>query len=778
MNEIIKSFLCSKKVSILAAIFLLNIIHANAQNTATIAGIVKTEEGKALQGVNVFIKGTNRGGVTNSAGYYKIHGVPAGEHTVTAEFVGRESQSWKIIIKREETFQKDFTLAIKPLLMPGVVVTASQTGEIAESLSVLSPNVIRRSPIRVTGELMREIPGVDAVRKGPVGLDPVIRGLRETEVAAYIDGSRMFPAGPLRMDSPISHIDPNAIQKIHVVKGPYALTWGAGNLSAIQVETANIPPLSRQPFNGTVASGYHTNLNAADVSASVMGNQGRLSYWTSGTWREGDDYEAGDPDSEVPADFKSREIRGKLGVQLAGHSQLTFSGGYQRQDGIDYPGRLLNADFFNSTNFSGRWLIQRAQGLLRSLDVIGYYNYVDHRMDNTGKPTAEPGTFANGNPRPPLDIEVNSEIQVLGGRLAANLVTRTNWDFELGMDIYSANRDATRTLTRKDNGALLFTDLMWPDATITDFGTFARATRQFDRDFKLSGTLRLDLVKADADTVSNFFLENNAGDLDDSEVNVSGAITLSKRLAEHWVLSLGAGSAVRTADATERYSDRIPASKAQTTAEFVGNPGLDPERSSQIDLWLEANYQRFSFNANVFARKMADYITLELTDLPKRLPLSPETVFRYINGDAKFWGFEASARYNLTQSLSLKIATQYLWGKDEGLDEPALGIPPFGVDGALRFDAANKRFFVEGTIHGVAEQDRVAKTRGETPTDGYVTADLIGGVQLWQGVELRAGVMNVTDKSYINHLNAKNPFTGEQIPEPGRVLFTNLSYAF
>jgi hypothetical protein len=30
----------------------------------------------------------------------------------------------------------------------------------------------------------------------------------------------------------------------------------------------------------------------------------------------------------------------------------------------------------------------------------------------------------------------------------------------------------------------------------------------------------------------------------------------------------------------------------------------------------------------------------------------------------------------------------------------------------------------------------------------------------------------------VNHLNAKNPFTGAQIPEPGQVWFGRLSYAF
>lgn len=759
-------------------LFAINPIVAHAQRFGEIEGKVQTEEGKPLRGVNVYLVGTNRGSVTDRDGSFRIVHIPVGEYKIVAEFIGRERQSQSIAVKQGQALMINFTLPTKSLIMPGVVVSASQTGDLTESLSTLSPTVIRRKPVRVTGELIRQVPGVDAVRRGPVGLDPVVRGLRETEVGTYIDGSRMFPAGPLRMDSPISHIDPNAIQEIHVMKGPYALTWGAGNLSTIKVETAKIPPPSGNPFNGTVTSGFHSNLNAADVSGSVLGVLRKFSYWASGTWRKGNDYQPGNSDSNVPADFKSREIRGKIGFEPVPKSQLSLSGGYQRQDDMDYPGNLLNADFFNASNFSVRWGLNRDSGLLSSVDISGYYNFVSHGMDNDDKPTAEPGTFPNGNPRPPLDIEVDSRIRVIGGRAAASLTTTHAWNWQMGADIYTANRDATRTLARRDNGALLFTDLMWPDATITDLGVFTHATKLLGSGLKLSGTLRLDFVHAKADTASDFFLENISTSLDDSESNISAAITASKALAEHWLITLGAGSAVRTADATERYSDRIPASKAQTTAEFVGNPNLNSERSTQVDLWLDVHYPRFSLSTNAFVRKMDSYITLEPTSLPKRLPLSPETVFQYINGRATFAGFEASATYRLSQVLSSTFEMEYLWGQDETLDEPVLGVSPFRVDGSLRFDSRNKRFFVEGNLHAVTKQTRVASLRGESPTNGYVTADIIAGGNLWQSVELRAGLMNLTDKLYVNHLNAKNPFTDQQVPEPGRVFFTNLSYAF
>jgi iron complex outermembrane receptor protein len=47
-----------------------------------------------------------------------------------------------------------------------------------------------------------------------------------------------------------------------------------------------------------------------------------------------------------------------------------------------------------------------------------------------------------------------------------------------------------------------------------------------------------------------------------------------------------------------------------------------------VDVWLEGSYERVSLQFSAFVRKMTDYITLTPTELPKRLPLSPDVVFQ------------------------------------------------------------------------------------------------------------------------------------------------------
>lgn len=768
------------RTSATSFVFLLVLSHllvspGRAQSAGVVTGRVVTENtGSPLPGVNVVLQEAGLGAATDPDGAFHIDDVPPGPDTLQAQFVGYRTARRAVTVRTGDTTRVELTLSPTTVQMEGVQVTTLRPT--LQTRSVLEATAVREANPRDPGELLRTKAGIEAVRRGPVGLDPVVRGLRETEVGVYLDGTRMFPAGPARMDSPISHLDPSNIKSMEIVKGPYALTWGAGNLSAIRVETHSLRTLPTEPVHGTFTGGYDTNLNAFNSSLSLQGRPGgSVAYRLNGAWREGNDYTSG-AGTTIPGTFRSREVRGALGYLANPTSKVVVSGGYQNQRDMDYPGRLLNADYFDTYNLSARWTLDQQQGMIRSAEVLGYFNAVDHGMDNDGKPTAQP----EPDRMPPfaLDVRIESGVDISGGRAALTLAPSGLTELELGADAYSALRNATRTIHRQDDGKLLFEDLVWPDARITDVGLFARASQTFGAGWRTVATARLDVVRANADTASTFFRTRVAEELATTEVTPSAAFTVSYLPNDHWTATLGVGSAARTADATERYSDRLPASKAQTSAEFVGTPDLEPERSTQIDLWLEAQYPQWSVSMNGFARRLTNYITLRATDLPKRLPLSPSTVFAYRNGTATFYGGEATAAVRLRPALTAQLQASYLWGRDQTVDEPALGVSPPQSTLSLRYEPDGGRFFAEGTVHLVGEQDRVATTRGETPTDGYTTFDLKGGLTLTERASLQVGITNLTDESYVHHLNAKNPFTGRQLPEPGRVLFADLTVSF
>ena len=475
-------------------------------------------------------------------------------------------------------------------------------------------------------ESLRQIGGISAVRRGVINLDPVIRGLRETQIAATVDGARTFAAGPARMDSDLSHVGRHAIQSIRVVKGPFALAWGSGALSAIELSTHR--PQLGSGWGGELGGSWGDNAERADAYANVWAGSERYRLYLGLGQRSGGDYEAGDG-SLVPGDYDSTDTRWRLGWRLTDRLELDWSGGYQNQEDINYPGRILDATYFYARShaleltWTGDGAVEKAYGQV-------YVNRKDHLMNNDAKPTARdmPGRV------PPFGLRVDlpTESNTTGGRFRLDM-RGDQGSWSAGSDFTRVKQQATRSIFRRSNDFLIFTDSIWPEVEIDTVGTWIQGIRRMGK-AQWGATLRFDHVAADAGTPSEFFRSATTGDLDQDENNLSLAVSGTLELDPHWVLQAGLGRAVRSATALERYSDRFPTTKFQIAAEVMGNPELDPEAGLELDLGARYRGAETVFEAELFYRSIDDYITLTPDpSLPRRLPLSPPTVYRTINGD-------------------------------------------------------------------------------------------------------------------------------------------------
>ena len=115
---------------------------------------------------------------------------------------------------------------------------------------------------------------------------------------------------------------------------------------------------------------------------------------------------------------------------------------------------------------------------------------------------------------------------------------------------------------------------------------------------------------------------------------------------------------------------------------------------------------------------------------------------------------------------------------DELFGEPILGLPPFQGHAALELSTPDRRCWVDLSVTLVDSQTRVAARRFEQVTAGYAAVDLRGRASLSSGWTLKAGIENLGDRLYSNHLNSPNPFTRRRIPEMGRNFYVGLEYEF
>ena len=796
-------------------------------------GSVTDAQGLALPGAAVVLQ-TAEGvfvasAVTDRAGAFALDAVPAGDYVLAASLLG-------------------FSPHEEPVAAGGGGVDVAITLEVGSfaqevSVSALMPEVatelvapaseIERRVVQDLAQSLRSHPGVTALRRGAINLDPSVRGLYAEQIGVFVDGTRTFAAGPARMDSALSHISPHALQSLRVVRGPYALTWGAGTLSAVQAETFK-PAFGAGGFEvgGRAGYNYGSNGGANDGFASLYGSSDRVRFTFQHNTRVGGDYTDGDGNT-VDGEYESFDTRWDVGARLGRRTLLEYSGGFQRQNDIDYPGRLLDATFFETQSHALAFSHAPAAGVLTELAGRAYVNRKDHLMNNDDRPTA----VRNHRRTPPFPIRVHlpASSDTVGGRFHAALETGP-LRYKLGFDAYQLSQNATQTISDRDSGDVHHDrHPVWPGATMTNAGGYAQVLADRGRS-TVGATVRVDREQAGVGQVTSFFAHNAVSEygldevhgrfrcvtaqcmtpmhghgMDDhgmhgqglqdhgthgeghgaamlvsgdhfaqANTSISAAASASLRLTDKWQVTLGVGRAVRNPSALERYADRFPAVKFQTAAEFVGNPHLVPEKSLELNAGTTLRVGGASLALDVFVRNVDDYITVAHDpNLAPRLPLSPDQLFRYVQADAaRFAGFDLTAATAAGPWVDVRGGWSYVRAEDLLFDEPLFGVPPFEQVYALDLHNPARTRWVELLVTSTAAQKRVASARLEAPTDGWTTIDLMGGVRMREGLTLRAGVQNLTDRYYVNHLNSFNPFTRLRIAELGRSVYVGTEMGF
>ena len=322
---------------------------AGAHDAGSVTGSVADAQGLALPGATVVLRTAGRvfvaSAVTDRGGGFALAGVPAGDYLLAASLLGFAPREDPVTVGSAGADGVAVTLEVGSFSQE-VRVTALMP-EVATELAIPAAAIERRVA-RDLAQSQRGHAGVTALRRGAINLDPSVRGLYAEQIGVFVDGTRTFAAGPARMDSALSHVSPHALQSLRVVRGPYALTWGAGTLSAIQAETFK-PAFGGDEFRlgGRAGYNYGSNGRASDGFASLFGSSGRVRFTFQPNTRTGSDHADGNGDV-VEGDYESFDTRWDAGARLGGRTLLEYSGGHQKQNDVDYPGRILDATFFST----------------------------------------------------------------------------------------------------------------------------------------------------------------------------------------------------------------------------------------------------------------------------------------------------------------------------------------------------------------------------------------------------------------------------------------------
>jgi iron complex outermembrane receptor protein len=249
-------------------------------------------------------------------------------------------------------------------------------------------------------------------------------------------------------------------------------------------------------------------------------------------------------------------------------------------------------------------------------------------------------------------------------------------------------------------------------------------------------------------------------------------VVFQQELSEDWSMQIGLSRVEAVPNLTQRYLSFGPVPGGFG----IGTPSLDPEEKWEIELRTEGRVDGHLLGASVFAARVNDYLlptTVAMLDVNGDGRV--DRVKGTVNEDAELYGAEASAVLFLGDEWTLPLSAAFVRGEVCDTGTPLPEIPPLDVRAALRWqEPKEQKMFVEFGMYFAARQDRIDPALGEDETPSFAVFHLRGGVQLTPVWRLEAGVENLFDREYHEHLTREallpegDLAAGDEVPAPGR----------
>jgi iron complex outermembrane receptor protein len=739
---------------------------SNAQALKINGKVVDKVTNKPIENVVVKLKNSNLFTVTNKDGKFIIQ-------ANQGDLVELSHISYKTTLI-ELVNNAIIPLELTQIELNQIIVSGNPLKDISQSV-VINDAEKRISQPRSVGHLFRDINGFGITKRGSYASEPVFRSFKYEQLNIQYDGGmKVLNACPNRMDPITTHVIPEEIEKIEIVKGPFTVRFGSNFGGIINLVSKN-QAKNQKGFHGSVEGGYESNGNNLVTGTSMFYIAKKFDVQFNGSYRDFGDYDDGNG-NEVPSSFRTSDYSVKLGLNPTENQRIQLSWRQSFGRDIDHAGLPMDSPYDDSflAGIDYKW--NEISDKVESFSAKVYHSYVDHLMTNEGRPNFMM-TFSSS----PV------EVWTTGGKAEIVLRPSANARIFAGVDASFIDREGERTrIVKIKNGNVLpnpmaFIDKIWQDAGINDIGVFTEGKFKVSDNTTITTGIRADFISASIGDPAAGFLELYGGSIDDSaETNISANAAI-KYHKNGFQTQFAVGRGVRTANMIERFIYHFAV--GVDPFEYVGNPNLKPEINNQLELSFNKHFNSIEIGASVFHSFLTDYIQPIVNENIPRLfmPTTPPTVAKqFMNIDnAIQTGFEFTFNFKATDKLLFTSNISYTQAENKDINEPLAHIPPFMAILGAKYET--DIFWVALNIRFVGDQNRISESFMEQETPGFGTTDLRIGLQPYKGFSIGAAVLNVFDKAYYEHLNfsfKNSDFLSGRILEPGRNFTAYVKYKF
>ena len=615
--------------------------------------------------------------------------------------------------------------AVEPKKLDEMVVTGNplKDADVIVPASVLAgPELVLKRGTTL-GETLNGMPGISNSFFGPNAGRPVIRGLDGDRVRILSNSGASFDASNVSPDHN-SAIDPLAIERVEVLRGPAALLYGGTAIGGVvNIIDNRIPHEAIKGFGGTVEGRVGGAENERGTSALLEGGNGQFALHADGFHRDTDNYRV-----PVSAGLGNRIVNSASrseGGAIGG--SFTFDGGYAGVSQSEYRSRygtVAEADVTidmkqSRTTFEGQF--DKLGPVVESVSVRGGrtdYKHVELEGSVVGTQFTNKGS----------DFRIEVRHARLGAMSGVIGVQGENFEF-----------------------AALGNEAFVPDTRTRNQAVFAY--EEFSADtwkFSLGARLEQNRVQSAGGGTSGIARFGGASektfDLNSLSLGVLYKLDATTSITGNFARSQ------RGPAFYELYAD---GPHIATAAYEAGDTTLQREKSAALDLgvqWKWGTGGKSSARLGVFANRFDNFIALRRTGVARdaegnsgvtdcgngrsvasacEARILPE--FRYQGVKARLTGFEAEAKFRLIDkpyTLDWEMKADFTRAQDLTNAEPLPRIAPLRLSTAASF--ADGPWALRGEIEHSAKQNRVPviDLLGQTASYTMLNAALLYTVKL------------------------------------------------
>ncbi len=618
-----------------------------------------------------------------------------------------------------------------------------------------------------TTALIARLPGAASLGNGVLSGQVQYRGLFGDRLNIRINGQSFASGGPNLMDPPLHYGPVPLIERIEVDRGVSPVSAGPGLAGGLDAVLKS----SRFGEGDDFTLGYDLTLagHTADESHAAGGlvslaNE-RWRFHVLGAQEAGGDRET--PYGTIGDSAHERQVLGLGGGWQSGGHEWAVDLRRSETGPTGNPPFPMDIRFFDTDMAQLRY---RGEFDTVRLDLRAGWSDVDHAMNNYDL-----------RPAPAMMMQWRESYAQAQTRTRSAALAMNAMGGELRVGLDHRQADHAVTITNPNNPAFFIAS--FPDIEMARTGGFVEWTGALPSGWQGELGLRLDHHTAQSGLASMgaavpampglLAMTFNASGRDWEDDTLDAVARLWRPLSDRTILRVNLARKTRVPGYVERFA-WLPTSASGGLADgntYVGDLALEAETAWIGEIGLDWTSSHAYARPTLFIRRIENYIqgvpfdaTPGVTDTPVEMVSAMNgdpTPLRFGNVEAELYGLDADFGYRIDAHWRVDGTLSVVRGERRDIEDNLYRVAPPNLRIGVSHDASVWSATLE--MLATAKQDRVSQANGEQATPGQILLNAYARWDIRDGVSLSAGIENILDQAWRDHLAGYNRNAGSDI---------------